>query len=278
MRNQSRRRNLSLALSLTSALALATTLIVNRGRSPVEGTWFALAIGAFFVTLGAAVAVITFHVHVRWIQRLKRGDDRLAQWTVSTDEWAQFAKEDKQWRNEGRINSVAVAKQNATNGVDVTIAKTSLMVGDDFYYLGALRTLQWIPSTPPCLEYNMVTHSKNGTIKWNIRFPVASDADASARAVWDYVHRPVPADVTRSIGVRRVARTVGLIVGITCTVLFVTGWFLRTNPSQQSEALWALIIGLIGAPLGIFVAGLCHVQLKGLTREVAARGKGSGTA
>lgn len=278
MRNPSRRRNLSLALTLASALTLGTTVIVNRGRSPVDGTWFALAIGAFFVTLGTTVAAITFHVHVRWIQRLKRGDDRLAQWTVAAAEWAQFLVEDKRWRDEGRINSVAVTKQNAINGVDVTIAKTSLMVGDDFYYLGALRTLQWIPSTPPCLEYNMVTHSKNGPVKWNIRFPVASGADAPARAVWDYVHRPVPRDVTRAISRRRVARTVGLIVGVTCSVMFVVGWFLRSNPSQQSEALWALIIGLLGAPLGIFVAGLCHVQLKGLTREMAARGKGAGAA
>ncbi|MGV3708762.1 MAG: hypothetical protein ACO1Q7_07970 [Gemmatimonas sp.] len=276
MRNPTRRRNLSLALTIASALTLGTTLILNRGRSPVDGTWFALAIGSFFVALGAAVAVITLQVHARWIARLKRGDDRLAQWTVSPAEWAQFAAEDQRWRDEGRINSVAVAKQNATNGVDVTIAKTSLMVGDDFYHLGALRTLQWIPSTPPCLEYNMVTHSKNGTIKWNIRFPVASGADAPARAVWDYVHRPVPADVTRSISTRRIARAIGLLVGVTCTVMFVIGWVLRTSPAQHSETMWALIIGLVGTPIGIFVAGLCHVQLKGLMREVAARGKGGG--
>lgn len=101
MRNPTKRRSASVIVAVVGAVTLTMTIVLNRGRSPVDGAWFAIVITSFLVTLFAIIGVITFHVHVRWIARLKRGDKRLAQWSLTPAEWEQFRINDKAWRDTG---------------------------------------------------------------------------------------------------------------------------------------------------------------------------------
>lgn len=266
MRNPTKRRTASIVVAVVGAVALTTTIVLNRGRSPVDGAWFAMVIMSFFVTLFAIVGAITFHVHARWIARLKRGDKRLAQWSLSPAEWKQFRINDRAWREAGRSNSLKLRKEKSATNIDVTIAQDALMVDDDFYHLGALRGLQWIPETPPCLEYNMVTSGKNGSVKWNIRFPMSAGAEAQARAVWDHVHRPMPVNLARSIRRFRRSRVAGLVVAVLSGVvlLLTRGHF---EQRAQSPMLWLFVAALIGLPVGLFLVAFCHWQLRAIARE-----------
>lgn len=274
MRNPTKRRTASTVVAAIGAVALATTIVVNRGRSPIDGAWFAIVIASSFVILFAIVGIITYHVHVRWIARLNRGHRRLAQWTLSAAEWEQFRTNDKAWRDTGRPNSLKLRKDGTASNVAVIIAQDALMVDDDFYHLGTLRGLQWIPETPPSLEYNMVTVTKNGSVKWNIRLPVAAGADAQARAVWDYVHRPVSFDVARSIRRFRYSRVAGLVVAALSgfALIYTRAYYVNEVASHQ---LWYFVGGAVGLPVGLLVAAVCHWQLQVIARESRNRGKRS---
>jgi len=271
MRNPTKRRSASVVVAVVAAVTLTTTIVLNRGRSPVDGAWFAMVIASFFVTLFAIVGVITFHVHVRWIARLKHGDKRLAQWSLTPAEWEQFRINDKTWRDTGRSNILKLRKDAVASNIEVTIAQDALMVDDDYYHLGAMRGLQWIPETPPCLEFNMVTSGKNGSVKWNIRLPMAAGADTQARAVWDYVHRPMPVNLGRSIRRYRFSRVAGLVVALLSgtVLLFTRKYYVGQLSTHQ---LWYFVTGAVGLPVGLFVSALSHWQLRAMTRESKHKG------
>lgn len=262
MRNPAKRRNITLAVAAVGASTLVATILQNRGRSPVDGRWFAVVIVSFFVTLFAMVAVAVYQVHTRWRERLRRGHKRLAQWALTPAEWEQFRINDKTWRKSGRTNSLKLRKELATSDVEVIIAQDALMVDDDFYSLGALRDLQWIPESPPSLEYNMVTMAKNGAVRWNIRLPVAASAEAQARAVWDYVHRPVPDNTARTIRRFRFARTLGLMVAAISVAALVFARMSHGTQEMRSSMLWALVCGSVGLPAGLISSAILHWQLR----------------
>ncbi|MEP6833918.1 MAG: hypothetical protein ABJB74_11010 [Gemmatimonas sp.] len=271
MRNPAKRRNISLVVATSGLATLGTTLLLHK-HDAVLGAWFGVVLASFFVSLLSLVAVVVYQVHVRWIARLNRGAERLAQWTVSPTEWQQFRANDKVWRNSGRPNSFKPRK-DANADVEVIVAKNALMVDNDFYSLGALRGLQWIPETPPSLEYNMVTQSKSGSIKWNIRLPVATNAEPQARAVWNYVHRAVPVDSAKRLRRLRLARTLGLVCAVLSAAALIYARVTYGNQSLQTSMLTALIFGVIGLPGTLLLSLLSHWQVQKVERTLAQAAK-----
>ena len=220
MRNARPRRNTSLAIaSVAVATLLITVATHEKGTGP--GAWFGVLLGSFFTSIFSIAALVTFQLHIRWQRQLERGDRFLARWTVQPAEWAQFRQAELARIDVGRQNSVRVRSSSEGSGVEVRVAENALMVDDDFFKLAEILGLQYLPETPPCLEYNMVTRGKNGSVKWNIRFPVAEGAEAGARAVWDYVQRAKPArDTARAISRFRFWRPVGIVIAAICAPLF----------------------------------------------------------
>ncbi|MEO7360387.1 MAG: hypothetical protein ABI120_08655 [Gemmatimonadaceae bacterium] len=263
MRNARGRRTISLWIATVAVLTLVVTIATHeKGTGP--GAWFGVVLASFFTSLFSVVALITFHLHVRWQQKLERGDRFLAKWRVLPAEWAQFREREKARLDAGRGNNIRVRRISEETGVDVIVAQDSLMIDNDFFKLVEILGLQYLPETPPCLEYNMVTRGKNGSVRWNIRFPVATGAEAGARAIWDYVNAPKPpVDEAKRARRFRVARVIGLIVGIVSLPLFVFGFTIRSTTENQAQVLTCLVIGMMGTPLGFFISGLSHWMLRG---------------
>jgi hypothetical protein len=274
MRNARRRRGISLSIVFVAVVTLAVTIATHeKGSGP--GVWFGVLLVALFTSIFSIVALLTFHFHVRWQQKLERGERLLAKWTVTPAEWAGYRENEKARLEAGRQNSVKVRSASEDTGIAVLVAEDSLMVDDDFFKLVEILGLQYLPETPPVLEYNMVTRGKGSAVRWNIRFPVAAGAEAGARAVWDYVYRAKPKrDSARAIRRFRIWRPLGLAIGIICLPMSVYGFMQRGQIQTQPHILWYLIAGFMGTPFGLTVGVMSHFMLK---REVrAATGSAQG--
>lgn len=268
MRNARSRRNISLAIA-TVAIATMVITVATHERGTGPGTWFGVFLASMFTSIFSVVALVTFHLHVRWQRQLERGDKFIAKWTVSPAEWAQYRENEKARVAAGRQNSVKVRSTSEETGVSVLVAQDSLMIDDDFFKLVEILGLQYLTETPPVLEYNMVTRGKGSPVKWNIRFPVSTDAAASvgARAIWDYVYRPRPPVDREKLARRfRVVRTLSFIVGSVSLPLLVYALNYQEIPEQQTTVLPALIIGFLGTPLGFLIGALSHWRVRQLEK------------
>lgn len=262
MRNSRRRRNISGTIAIAALIVVATTVPLQL-KSSGPGPYFAAMYVSILTSLFSVVAWITFHLYLRWESQLERGDRLLAKWHVSAAEWALFRANDKARLDEGRQNTVKVRRECEQSGVDVIVAENALRVDNDFFTLSDVIGLQYLPETPPVLEYNMLSRTKSGSIRWNIRFPVATDANVGARAVWDYVYRPKPpVDFERRRRKWRIGRTVGLAMALGSFPLLVFGLTNRGNVQIQTVVLTCLIVGFIGVPFGLFLAWLTNHLLR----------------
>lgn len=274
MRNSGKRRSISLVVTIVAGATLALTVASNRGESAL-GSWFTIAVITSFFTVGAAIATMVFHFNHRLRQRLIAGHRQLARWTLSPAEWQQFVTDEARRKAEGRHNNFKAASTPADTGVDVFVAENAIMIDGDFYHLGYMRGLQWIPDELPCLEYNMVTSGKSGSVRWNVRFPVAPGAEPLARKIWDYVHPPVQPG-TEDKEARRLdrIRKFGLIAGIAFLPLMLYGIFILRAGSRETSTLVALIVGLMGFAIGLlsFLLGhfLYRAELKRLRRAAVS--------
>lgn len=258
MRQPRKRRNISLAVLAVGVTYVVVTVFVTT-VDPRDSAVFGSLVAACFVSLFGLVGVIAYHVTHQRHQRLLRGERLLARWTVSPDEWKQFRENERLRATAGRDNTVKVRSASEASGIDVVITEESLMVDDDFYHLVAeMRALQWIPESPPCLDFTMVTSGKT-SVTWHIRFPCTEGAESRARVPWDYFQqRLAPRDERSRIPNFRLARRISAIVAAVSAVALVYAWYHFGNRSMQTPVLVTMIGGALGFPLGLFVFALTH--------------------
>lgn len=267
MRNPRLRRSISLVVGAISSTTLAITVLRHWGESPNE-SWFTVVVASTFVTLFALVAIVVYHANVSMRNRLESGHRLLAKWTVSPTEWQKFTADESVRIAAGRRNTFKLRPEQLANGVHVIIAENAIMIDNDFYHLDGLQSLQWLPDTPPCFEYNMITAGKNGSVRWNVRFPVANGAEPLARVVWDYEHRKGqrfdPDVVDRRMRRMRVG---GLIVGIASTPALLYAISNLRNRTMEDATVWALIIGVVGVPVPLATSLIAHIMLRSNKRS-----------
>ncbi|MEP6765835.1 MAG: hypothetical protein ABJB66_16085 [Gemmatimonadaceae bacterium] len=260
MRNPKRRRDVAALLVVIGISAIAIPLGLHHDETPSQGAWFGIVLAGFIDLALAATAFTVFNISYRQREKLLAGYKQLAKWTVSPAELQQFRANEKRHKDVGRNNSLNVRKQSDVVGFDVIVSQEAVMADEDFYVFTDRRGLQWLPDVPPSLEFNMVTANKNGSLRWNIRIPVPSDAEASARIVWDYFNRPTIApNLTKRY---RAMRKFGLICLLIAQLPLL---FAVVNPKHvplQTSVIVAIIIGAIGSFIGIFAALLAQMLLK----------------
>jgi hypothetical protein len=258
MRQPRKRRNISLAVLAVGVTYFLVTVFVAP-VDPRDAAVFGSLVVACFVSLLGLVGTIAYHVTHQRLQRLLRGERILARWTVSPDEWKAFRDNERSRATAGRDNAVKVRKASEATGIDVVITEESLMVDDDFYHLiTEMRELQWLPESPPCLDFRMVTTGKS-SVTWHIRFPATAGAESKARVPWDHFQqRLAPRDQRSRIPNFRIARQLGAIVACVSAVALGFAWYHYGNRSMQTPVLASMIGGMLGFPLGLFVFGLTH--------------------
>lgn len=257
MRQPRNRRNISvavLAVGLTYVLVTVFVTTVDTRDRAVFGS----LVAACFVSLFGLVGTIGYQVAHQRRQRLVRGERLLARWTVSPDEWKTFRENERRRETAGRDNVVTARSASEASGIDVVITEESLMVDDDFYHLGSeMRGLQWLPESPPCLDFTMVTTGKR-SVTWHIRFPATAGTEPT-RVVWDrFQQRLARRDERGRIPTFRVARQCSVVVAAVSAVALGFASYHYDNQSMQTPVLTTMIGGMLGFPLGLFVFGLTH--------------------
>lgn len=130
-------------------------------------------------------------------------------------------------------------------GIGIVITEESLLVDDDFYHLTAeMRALHWLPESPPCLDFTMVTSGKR-SVTWHIRFPATASAEL-ARVPWDHFQqRLAPREEHGRIPNFRIARQLSVIVTAVSAVALVFAWYHYGNRSMQTPVLATMIGGML---------------------------------
>lgn len=266
MRNPGKRRNISLVIALVAGFTLALVFPVVQGDGKFF-SWFTVLLISFFTALGSLIAVVVFHFNFRLQRKLLAGHRLIARWSLSAAEWEQFVTDEARRKSEGRFNNF---KANRATGkvIDVHIAENAIMIDGDFYHLGTMRGLQWIPDALACLEYNMVTSGKSGSVRWNVRIPVPETAVPLARKVWDHAHPPAKpgAEFAELHRLNRI-RKIGLLLAFVFAPAVVFAVTAFKGGSRTNMTMVMMIVGGAGVLLGVLLGVLGHFMYRAERRR-----------
>lgn len=271
MREPRKRRNISLAVLAVGVTYFLVTVFATT-VDPRDGAVFGSLVAACFVALFGLVGAIAYQVTHRRHERLLRGERLLARWTVPPGEWRQFRENEHRRAAAGSDNAVRVRSASEATGIEVVITEESVMVDGDFHHLlTEMRGLQWLPETPPCLDFTMVTSGKR-SVTWHIRFPAPVGAESQARVPWDHFQRRLaPRDERGRIPAFRVARTLSAIVAAASAVVLCFAWYHYADRPAGASALATMIGGMLGLLVGLCLFGLTHWWLtRGPGKPVSA--------
>ena len=192
MRNPHRKRNIWIVSALAGIIAMTiATLYDSETESLI---WVLGGVGLTATIFGIFYAI---HAQVEIVQydRLMRGENVLAQWTVDPHRWRAFASLDDTL-NVPATNRITISAEGDSlrrEGVRVVIGRSSLLVDDYFHPLPGNVTAgiygpSWYEGPPPYLEFRLSPQHYSRPSPWWIRVPIGAGAEGDARMVYDYFH------------------------------------------------------------------------------------------
>ncbi len=270
MRRPQRHRNIWAIVTLISGACLAGAIYMGNLK-PAPPLQLALAIVGLTGTIFGVCFTLMSHVELIRYNRLIRGENFLARWTIDPATWLAFHKLNNRLNQEQNYHSPGVItgddKPRNTH-VDVIFTTESFMVDDDFHSLprggvAAINGPYWIDGPPGCIEFRCWTSGKSGTHRWTLRIPVAADAMDKARIVCEHFARRFPPPKPRNF---RLIRNIAFVVGVACTAAFgVAYWITRTMPDLRQQYDIALMVtmiaGIIVGAAGLLLAMIAHLSM-----------------
>jgi hypothetical protein len=264
MRNPARKIIIYLALVLLG-VALAMYGISTEKRIGEAWTSTGFTLG------GIVIAPIAFLLLIRALfntwgrAKLVAGQDVLARWHLSADEWERFtafdrARDEQDYR---LVNNLRPDGARLQRGIDVIIGKKSALIGDSYHVLRkggipGLTTIQWLtaPADPECLEFGIVyPRHRTAHLYMAFRFPFPATARGDARRVYDHFEpllRSQPA-----LALQNPNSTIKIALGVALAAAAAAAWGLwraKTGHSDEVAALVAAVAGSIVALAALLVA------------------------
>lgn len=172
-----RSRNLALVLALTglSGLFVALSGIAPDALGPVGF----FAVGMIATPVGAILALMGY-AEVRAMRRLARGEDRVAGWRVTPEEWIAFVALNAKWEQEKGVfpNSLDLRQAPRAEGVEIVATPYSVRVGEEFHDLGSsfstIHGVRWLATEPAALELLGWVRTKSSSYPRALRIPVSA--------------------------------------------------------------------------------------------------------
>ena len=264
MRNPSRKIVIYLLLVLLG-IALANYGISAEKRIGEAWTSTGFTVAGVTIVPFALLLLIRALFNTRGRAKLLAGQDVLARWHLSADEWERFKAFDRARDGEDRrlVNDLRSDDARQHGGVDVIVGKKSALIGDSYHVLRkggipGLTAIYWLPAPvdPECLEFGIVyPRHRTGPLYLAFRFPFPVAARTDARRVYDHFEpllRPKPALAFRDSKLTiKIALMVALAAGAAAAWGF---WRAKTGHSDEVAALVAAVVGSIVAPAALLVA------------------------
>jgi hypothetical protein len=219
------------------------------------------------ILLGLAIAPFAIVLTVQALfaargkARLLAGHRVLARWHVYPGEWEGFRSLDsrRSGSDSSLVNDLRVRKATPSDGVDVIVGETGLLVDGSYHGLRPgglpeLREVRWLDGPPTCLEFSL-RYPRNrygGTVPATLRIPVPAGSRGAAQRVVDHfrprlVRKP-------GLALRNPPKTYRI-----CAILFAAavamtaiGYAWARSLADGGDPLPALILLIGGIGLGAF--------------------------
>jgi hypothetical protein len=233
-----------------------------------------LAVGVAGPVAVISVGILVLAINnVRFTDALLRGENVIAHWIVSPDDYAAFAA------NNAARNALGPAYRNdwklpgtiPPQGIEVVFGQDIVMVGDRFFSLVStgmftFRGVQILAGPPPAIEFgtksSLPSHGASG-VRMDVstgvlRIPVARLARADAERVFDHYKRVDAREKVVNPGFYRRRIRFGLIaapVFFVAAALGATMQYLGINANGIVNLLLALV-GVICGIAALILAGI----------------------
>jgi hypothetical protein len=225
-----------LAIAGFSAIGISIALDDSGEDSSLQ---IGLMIAGIMVAPISAVAGIFLYASVRSFERLDRGEGVLGRWEIEPEIWRRFAELDRgltaALQLEWRVNPIDVPA-TIEAPVEIVVSTEALRVGDAYFGAGKadLRMARFVDSSPQAIElfYYYPPTAKTSARHFCMRFPVAPEAEAEARAVVAWYAVPVQ-------------------LGAFARALSAPARAAERNPRKARNI--ALVVAAVGAVLGGFM-------------------------
>ncbi len=235
MKNPRLWRDLCIMLAIAGLAAIGISIAMDDAGED-SSLQIGLMIGGMMVGPIAAVGGIYLYFSVRAFERLDRGENLLGRWDIQPEIWRRFAELDRgltaALQPEWRVNPIEVPA-TINLPVEIVLSTEALRVGDAYFGAGKadLRMARFLDGSPQAIElfYYYPPTAKTSARHFCMRFPVAPEAEAEARAAVAWYAEPVK-------------------LGPVAHVLSAPARAANRNPLKARNI--ALIVAAIGATLG----------------------------
>lgn len=252
-----------LSVTIVSCLAIAWGAL-EMMRTGDDGGWPGAAVG-----IGIAPAVIGFGMlllaikSARTLAAAQRGDRVFARWTVSPEELAAFAVNDKA-RNalgSGYGNDWSPPREVPAEGIEIKFDPDGVLVGDT--YFGLVTTgmykfegVQILPERPLAIEFGTVATTMSHatsvyvhTYRGVLRLPIGRLGREDAIKVLDHYKRVDRRELVVNPGFYRSRIKIGLIWAAVCFVSAALGFAMEAL--DIGGDLVPLVLAVVGTVAGI---------------------------
>ncbi len=255
---------LFLVLAGFSSASVAWGIHVLRTVGDTTAAGLAIGVAGPVAVISVGMLVLAVN-NVRLTGALRRGENVIARWTVSPDDYAAFIA------NNAARNALGPAYQNdwklpktiPPQGLAVVFGQDMVMVGDRFFGLVntgmfTFRGVQILPENPLAIEFGTVssTLSQGGSaVRLDVgsgvlRIPIARLARADAVRVLDHYKRVDSREIVVNPEFHRGRMRFGLIAAPICFAAAALGFVMQDHGINTDGDL-NLVLAVVGVICGI---------------------------
>jgi hypothetical protein len=204
---------------------------------------------------------------------LRRGENVIARWMVSADDYTTFVANDAARNALGPAcrNDWKPPKKTPPAGLEVVFGRDIVMVGDRFFGLVntgmfAFEGVQILPGNPLAIEFGTVSttfrdtgsSTRVDTRRGVLRIPIGRLARAEAARVLDHYKRVNSRELVVNPGFYRGRMRFGLIAAPICFVAAAVGVVLQVRGIDANGELNLILVvaGVIGGIGALILAGI----------------------
>ncbi len=262
-------RNLALLFALVGASCL---LIALSGMAPAEWGPVPFFAAGLIITPVSVILMLMKQSEVRAMRRLERGEETVAAWRMTPDDWRAFVALNAEWhKQEGVVaNSLDLRQASPADGLDIVATPHSVRVGGEFldlrHLFSVVQSVRWLQTQPPAIEVQGRVQTKSSSFPCALRIPVNPASQKAAidlHGAWSYrfLLRNAGSGLFRN-PVR--ARNVSLAICALGAALFALPFLMVDLPLSQlliSNLYGPMVaLGLIASLLGGMAGLIYHLR------------------
>ncbi len=267
MRHPAQMVLLFLVLAVASSASVAGGIFMMQTVGETKANGLAIGIGGPVAVISIGMLFLTIRGW-RLALALRRGENVIAHWMVSPEDFATFVANNTARNALGADyrNDWKPPKKVPCQGLEVVFGKDIVMVGDRFF--GLVNTgmftfegVQILPENPLAIEFGTVstTLSHGGSAaridvnKGVLRIPIGRLARADAVRVFEHYKGVDAHEIVVNPGFYRGRMRFGLVAAPLCFLATAAGFAMQSNGIGNIDVNLVLMIGGVVSGIGALI-------------------------